>query len=68
VSMDEQSGNLADETTEIMMSETETIAHQKRGIGGSDVARGSCRPFRWPLRVWTLWGRPFTERTSTLHY
>jgi hypothetical protein len=63
VSMDEQqSGNLADETTEMM---SETVAHQNEELR----KRRSTRIMQAvPLAVTGVdaLGRPFTERTSTL--
>jgi hypothetical protein len=62
VSMDEQSGNLADETTEIM---PESVAHQNEELR----KRRSTRIMQAvPLAVTGVdaLGRPFTERTSTL--
>jgi hypothetical protein len=62
VSMDEQSGNLADETTEMM---PETVAHQNEELR----KRRSTRIMQAvPLAVSGVdaLGRPFTERTSTL--
>jgi hypothetical protein len=62
VSMDEQSSNLADETTEVM---SETIAHQNEELR----KRRSTRIMQAvPLSVSGVdaLGRPFTERTSTL--
>lgn len=62
MSMDEQSGNLADETTEMM---SETIAHQNEELR----KRRSTRIMQAvPLAVSGVdaLGRPFTERTSTL--
>jgi hypothetical protein len=63
VSMDEQSGNVADETAEVMMSET--VAHQNEELR----KRRSTRIMQAvPLAVTGVdaLGRPFTERTSTL--
>jgi len=60
--MDEQSGNLADETTEMM---SETVAHQNEELR----KRRSTRIMQAvPLAVTGVdaLGRPFTERTSTL--
>jgi hypothetical protein len=62
VSMDEQSGNVADETTEMM---SETVAHQNEELR----KRRSTRIMQAvPLAVTGVdaLGRPFTERTSTL--
>jgi hypothetical protein len=62
VSMDEQSGNLADETTEMI---SETVAHQNEELR----KRRSTRIMQAvPLAVTGVdaLGRPFTERTSTL--
>jgi len=62
VSMDEQSGSLADETTEMM---SETVAHQNEELR----KRRSTRIMQAvPLAVSGVdaLGRPFTERTSTL--
>ena len=62
MSMDEQSGNLADETTEMM---SETVAHQNEELR----KRRSTRIMQAvPLAVTGVdaLGRPFTERTSTL--
>jgi hypothetical protein len=62
VSMDEQSGNLADETAEMM---SETVAHQNEELR----KRRSTRIMQAvPLAVTGVdaLGRPFTERTSTL--
>jgi hypothetical protein len=62
VSMDEQSGSLADETTEMM---SETVAHQNEELR----KRRSTRIMQAvPLSVSGVdaLGRPFTERTSTL--
>jgi hypothetical protein len=62
VSMDEQSGNLADEKTEMM---PETVAHQNEELR----KRRSTRIMQAvPLAVSGVdaLGRPFTERTSTL--
>jgi hypothetical protein len=62
VSMDEQSGNLADETTEMI---SETVAHQNEELR----KRRSTRIMQAvPLAVSGVdaLGRPFTERTSTL--
>jgi hypothetical protein len=62
VSMDEQGGNLADETTEMM---SETVAHQNEELR----KRRSTRIMQAvPLAVTGVdaLGRPFTERTSTL--
>jgi hypothetical protein len=62
VSMDEQSGNIADETTEMM---SETVAHQNEELR----KRRSTRIMQAvPLAVTGVdaLGRPFTERTSTL--
>jgi hypothetical protein len=62
VSMDEHSGNLADETTEMM---SETVAHQNEELR----KRRSTRIMQAvPLAVSGVdaLGRPFTERTSTL--
>ncbi|MGC1614205.1 MAG: hypothetical protein WA736_05940 [Candidatus Acidiferrum sp.] len=60
--MDEQGGNLADETTEMM---SETVAHQNEELR----KRRSTRIMQAvPLAVTGVdaLGRPFTERTSTL--
>ncbi|MHB8504073.1 MAG: hypothetical protein ACYDHE_24405, partial [Candidatus Acidiferrales bacterium] len=60
--MDEQSGNLGDETTEMM---SETVAHQNEELR----KRRSTRIMQAvPLAVTGVdaLGRPFTERTSTL--
>jgi hypothetical protein len=60
--MDEQSGNLADETTEMM---SETVVHQNEELR----KRRSTRIMQAvPLAVTGVdaLGRPFTERTSTL--
>src|SRR5271168_347881 len=60
--MDEQSGNLADESTEMM---SESIAHQNEELR----KRRSTRIMQAvPLAVTGVdaLGRPFTERTSTL--
>jgi hypothetical protein len=60
--MDEQSGNLADETAEMM---SETVAHQNEALR----KRRSTRIMQAvPLAVSGVdaLGRPFTERTSTL--
>src|SRR5580692_9084190 len=60
--MDEQSGNVADETTEMM---SETVAHQNEELR----KRRSTRIMQAvPLAVTGVdaLGRPFTERTSTL--
>ena len=60
--MDEQSGNLADESTEMM---SETVAHQNEELR----KRRSTRIMQAvPLAVTGVdaLGRPFTERTSTL--
>jgi len=60
--MDEQSGNLADETTEMM---SEAVAHQNEELR----KRRSTRIMQAvPLAVTGVdaLGRPFTERTSTL--
>ena len=62
MSMDEQSGNLADETTEMM---SETVAHENEELR----KRRSTRIMQAvPLAVSGVdaLGRPFTERTSTL--
>jgi hypothetical protein len=62
VSMDEQSGNVADETAEMM---SETVAHQNEELR----KRRSTRIMQAvPLAVTGVdaLGRPFTERTSTL--
>jgi len=62
VSMDEQSGNLADETAEMM---SESVAHQNEELR----KRRSTRIMQAvPLAVTGVdaLGRPFTERTSTL--
>jgi hypothetical protein len=62
VSMDEQSGDLADETTEMM---SETVAHQNEELR----KRRSTRIMQAvPVAVSGVdaLGRPFTERTSTL--
>ncbi len=62
MSMDEQSGNIADETTEMM---SETVAHQNEELR----KRRSTRIMQAvPLAVTGVdaLGRPFTERTSTL--
>ncbi len=62
MSMDEQSGNLADETTEMM---SETVAHHNEELR----KRRSTRIMQAvPLAVTGVdaLGRPFTERTSTL--
>jgi hypothetical protein len=62
VSMNEQSGSLADETTEMM---SETVAHQNEELR----KRRSTRIMQAvPLAVSGVdaLGRPFTERTSTL--
>jgi len=62
VSMEEQSGNLADETTEMM---SEQVAHQNEELR----KRRSTRIMQAvPLAVTGVdaLGRPFTERTSTL--
>jgi len=62
VSMDEQSGNLADESTEMM---SEQVAHQNEELR----KRRSTRIMQAvPLAVTGVdaLGRPFTERTSTL--
>ena len=62
MSMDEQSGNLADETTEMM---SESVAHQNEELR----KRRSTRIMQAvPLAVTGVdaLGRPFTERTSTL--
>jgi hypothetical protein len=62
VSMDEQSGKVADETTEVM---SETVAHQNEELR----KRRSTRIMQAvPLAVTGVdaLGRPFTERTSTL--
>jgi hypothetical protein len=62
VSMDEQSGNVANETTEMM---SETVAHQNEELR----KRRSTRIMQAvPLAVTGVdaLGRPFTERTSTL--
>ncbi len=62
MSMDEQSGNLADETTEMM---SETVAHQNEELR----KRRSTRIMQAvPLAVTGVdaLGRPFSERTSTL--
>src|SRR5580704_2398535 len=62
VSMDEQSGNLADESTEMM---SESVAHQNEELR----KRRSKRIMQAvPLAVTGVdaLGRPFTERTSTL--
>ena len=62
MSMDEQSGSLADETTEMM---SETVAHQNEELR----KRRSTRIMQAvPLSVSGVdaLGRPFTERTSTL--
>lgn len=62
MSMDEQGGNLADETTEIM---SEPVAHQNEELR----KRRSTRIMQAvPLAVSGVdaLGRPFTERTSTL--
>ncbi len=62
MSMDEQSGNLADETAEMM---SETVAHQNEELR----KRRSTRIMQAvPLAVTGVdaLGRPFTERTSTL--
>ncbi len=62
MSMDEQSGNLADETTEMM---SEPVAHQNEELR----KRRSTRIMQAvPLAVTGVdaLGRPFTERTSTL--
>jgi hypothetical protein len=62
VSMEEQSGNLADETTETM---SEQVAHQNEELR----KRRSTRIMQAvPLAVTGVdaLGRPFTERTSTL--
>ncbi len=62
MSMDEQSGNLADETTEMM---PESVAHQNEELR----KRRSTRIMQAvPLAVTGVdaLGRPFTERTSTL--
>ena len=62
MSMDEQSGNLADESTEMM---SETVAHQNEELR----KRRSTRIMQAvPLAVTGVdaLGRPFTERTSTL--
>ena len=62
MSMDEQSGNLADESTEMM---SESVAHQNEELR----KRRSTRIMQAvPLAVTGVdaLGRPFTERTSTL--
>lgn len=62
MSMDEQSGNLADETAEMM---SESVAHQNEELR----KRRSTRIMQAvPLAVTGVdaLGRPFTERTSTL--
>ena len=62
MSMDEQSGNVADETAEMM---SETVAHQNEELR----KRRSTRIMQAvPLAVTGVdaLGRPFTERTSTL--
>ena len=62
MSMDEQSGNLANETTEMM---SESVAHQNEELR----KRRSTRIMQAvPLAVTGVdaLGRPFTERTSTL--
>ena len=62
MSMDEQGGNLADETTEMM---SETVEHQNEELR----KRRSTRIMQAvPLAVTGVdaLGRPFTERTSTL--
>jgi len=62
VSMDEQSGNLADETTEMM---SETVAHQNEELRKRRSTR-IMQAVPFAVTGVDALGRPFMERTSTL--
>jgi len=62
VSMDEQSGKLADETTEMM---SETVAHQNEELRKRRSTR-IMQAVPFAVTGVDALGRPFTERTSTL--
>ena len=62
MSMDEQSGKLADETTEMM---SETVAHQNEELRKRRSTR-IMQAVPFAVTGVDALGRPFTERTSTL--